>query len=142
MELKSFLQKIKEAIVPIVVIGAVILVSYIFKLGCPLKFVTGISCPGCGMTRAYLSLLHGDVKGAFFYHPLFFVLPLALVVYWARSIVGQRKCDIIMAILILSLLILYVYRMFCSDGSVVSFDPQSGLIFRIIKMIGGIKYVL
>ena len=30
---------------------------------CPIKYITGISCPGCGMTRAWLSLiLRGDIK--------------------------------------------------------------------------------
>ena len=70
-----------------------------------------------------------------------FVAPLAVVIYWARDIVGRKNCDIIMSILILSLLILYLYRMFCSDGSVVSFEPQNGMIFKVIRMIGGLKNV-
>jgi hypothetical protein len=30
----------------------------------------GIPCPGCGLTRATLTLLHGDVQGALRFHPL------------------------------------------------------------------------
>ncbi len=33
--------------------------------------VTGVPCPGCGMTRAFLHLLKGDILHAFQYHPLF-----------------------------------------------------------------------
>ena len=33
-------------------------------LPCPFHAVTGLWCPGCGMTRALHSLLHGDVAGA------------------------------------------------------------------------------
>ena len=32
---------------------------------CPFKLLTGVPCPGCGMTRAYLHLFEGDIQGAF-----------------------------------------------------------------------------
>lgn len=31
---------------------------------CPLFTLTGIACPGCGLTRAFHSLFHGDLLGA------------------------------------------------------------------------------
>jgi len=34
----------------------------------------GIPCPGCGLTRATLALLHGDVRGALRLHPLVWLL--------------------------------------------------------------------
>lgn len=40
---------------------------------CPLAFFLGLPCPGCGLTRATIALLHGDVHGAFVAHPLVFV---------------------------------------------------------------------
>ena len=43
---------------------------------CVFRLVTGIPCPGCGMTRAVLALLCGDVPAALAYHPLVFTLPL------------------------------------------------------------------
>lgn len=42
---------------------------------CVFHRVTGIQCPGCGMTRAFLCLLHGDWRGAWDLNP--FSLPLA-----------------------------------------------------------------
>lgn len=41
---------------------------------CPSAALLGIPCPGCGLTRATLALLHGDVGAAFHFHPLVFVL--------------------------------------------------------------------
>ena len=41
---------------------------------CPMATVLGIPCPGCGLTRATLALLKGDVRGALALHPLVFVL--------------------------------------------------------------------
>ena len=32
---------------------------------CPIHLVTGLRCPGCGMTRMALCLLRGDLRGAF-----------------------------------------------------------------------------
>ncbi len=42
---------------------------------CPFALLTGMACPGCGMTRALSHLLHGDMTTALIYHPL---SPLAL----------------------------------------------------------------
>lgn len=44
---------------------------------CPFKFVTGIPCPGCGMTRAFLAMAEADFVSAFRHNPFsipFFVL--------------------------------------------------------------------
>lgn len=37
---------------------------------CPMASSFGIPCPGCGLTRATLALLHGDVHHALAFHPL------------------------------------------------------------------------
>ncbi len=38
--------------------------------GCPFSMLTGLPCPGCGMTRAVNALLHGNWSQAITYHPL------------------------------------------------------------------------
>lgn len=40
---------------------------------CHFKLMTGMPCPGCGMTRALISLLHGDLATALWYHPFVIV---------------------------------------------------------------------
>ena len=53
---------------------------------CLFRFITDISCPGCGMTRACVSLAHGKFTAAWGYHPfVFFVVPLALGVSLAPA---------------------------------------------------------
>jgi hypothetical protein len=37
---------------------------------CPVALLTGRPCPGCGLTRATLALLHGHVREAVGIHPL------------------------------------------------------------------------
>lgn len=41
---------------------------------CPFALLTRHPCPGCGLTRATLALLHGDVASAVHFHPLVFVV--------------------------------------------------------------------
>lgn len=48
--------------------------------GCVFKKVTGLDCPGCGMTRATCATLNGDLGKAFYFNPVGMVLlPLALL---------------------------------------------------------------
>ena len=37
---------------------------------CVIRSHTGLYCPGCGLTRSCLSLLHGDVLLSLHFHPL------------------------------------------------------------------------
>ena len=45
-------------------------------MGCPIYELTGITCPLCGTTRAWLSFLGGDFMGALRFHPLFLLIPV------------------------------------------------------------------
>jgi hypothetical protein len=53
-----------------------------------LKLTTGLDCPGCGGTRAFWYVLHGDLPAAARHHLVFvFVLPFLLYLYvaWAAQ---------------------------------------------------------
>lgn len=43
---------------------------------CPLKSLTGIDCPGCGMQRSFIALLRGDFVHSLSLYPA--LLPLLL----------------------------------------------------------------
>jgi hypothetical protein len=47
---------------------------------CPLRTVTGIPCPFCGMTRGVTALVHGQVSSAFSYNPGAFLVVATAVV--------------------------------------------------------------
>ncbi len=55
---------------------------YTFGLSCIFQSIFGISCPGCGMTRALLAALHLDFKAAFSLHPMFWSVPLLYLYFW------------------------------------------------------------
>lgn len=37
---------------------------------CPLRFLVGLPCPGCGLTRSFCALAQGDLHNALHYHLL------------------------------------------------------------------------
>jgi hypothetical protein len=49
-------------------------------LGCPLRAMTGIPCPLCGMTRACVAAVHGHLGAALSFNPAGLLLIVAAVV--------------------------------------------------------------
>ncbi len=52
---------------------------------CPLRLVTGVPCPFCGMTRGVVAAVHGDVIGSLVFNPgavVLLALAVALLVAW------------------------------------------------------------
>jgi hypothetical protein len=92
-----------------------------------------LPCPGCGLTRAGLALLHGDVARATAFHPLAIVLvPLTAVLLATetaryvrtgnapRSTRLPRWADALAAALVAMLIVVWVARFFGYFGGPVS----------------------
>ena len=66
-------------------LGMLALVSHLPPDGagvpvCLFQAISGLPCPGCGLTRGLSSLIQGNAAAAFGYHPFaFIVLPLFLM---------------------------------------------------------------
>ncbi len=52
---------------------------YISGVGCVWRFLFHYPCPGCGITRACVALVHGDFKAAFEYNYMFISLPIIFI---------------------------------------------------------------
>ncbi len=60
-------------------------ILYIFtKQGLPCIFhkITGLYCPGCGITRMFISLFKLNIYQAFRYNPLVFILLIVSTIYF------------------------------------------------------------
>lgn len=60
---------------------------------CPFRAVTGLPCPGCGMTRAFCSIGHGDFAGAFGYNALAPFVFIGALLVWAHALATVLKLD-------------------------------------------------
>lgn len=106
-----------------------------FGITCPILYVTGISCAGCGMSRAWLCLLRGDLAGAFTYHPLFWLpVPGAVLLLFQRKI-PRRWFRWGIGTICALFLIVYLVRMLAIQDPVVVFRPSGGLVGRIVSRL-------
>jgi len=95
-------------------IFAAVLLFFVFIYECPVYAVFGIRCPGCGITRAYISALQFDFSAAFAHHPLFFIVaPLVSYVLLRNKLKkpldGKTETAILVTVTVLFAGV-YVYR--------------------------------
>lgn len=76
----------------LLLIGYLILGNYFhIYIDCPIKKITGLYCPGCGVTRMLSSMLTLDFYQAFRYNPLLFInLPIILFLL-IESIIAKKE---------------------------------------------------
>ena len=54
-----------------------------FSIPCLFNKITGLQCPGCGVTRMCISILKFDLKSAFDYNPVIFCfIPAGLYLFF------------------------------------------------------------
>lgn len=86
----------------------------LFDAFCPSVVITGLPCPGCGLTRSVLFFITGQWERSFYVHPLGFVVVLFVIycVYF-RYVRGKRIPGIkwMIALFFLALVFLFVVRM-------------------------------
>lgn len=133
-------KKLKELMIGVAAaVAAIFLLCTVFGYSCPMRILTGYPCPGCGMTRAYFALLKGDVKLAFYYHPLFLLpIPLVLLIIFEKRMPKKLNTALLSLIVFLFILV-YIIRM--SKGSpVLQGDYHEGIIWR--SLYDGINWIM
>jgi|SRR4030095_6914003 Protein of unknown function (DUF2752) len=79
----------------LIALGAAVTLVSFFALGfpawpCPFLKVTGLPCPGCGLTRALFFLIKGDLKTSLTYHAFAPLFLLGFLVVAVASVLPDR----------------------------------------------------
>ena len=102
---------------------------------CPIKYLTGISCAGCGMSRAWLAVFRGDFAAAFSFHPLFWLPGVAAAVFIFRKQLPAAVYRAFWSVVVVLALGVYLVRMLDPENEVVVFHPEAGLFARMFRAL-------
>lgn len=137
--IRLWVKKYKEPLYLMGCLGLFIALTQLMGITCLIKELTGVSCPGCGMTRATMALVKLDFAAAVYYHPLVFFLPpvvTGLIVFRVRKM--QRSLRVLIAASAVLLLVVYFYRMLVLSSPIVVFEPQNSLVARLWLRIASV----
>lgn len=126
--------KAKDKIIFIGFILVYVLVSSYFNLGCPIRLFTGLSCPGCGISRAWISVLHGSFREAFHYHPLFLTAPFIAGAILFEDKLPKKARNIFWYVIGALFVICYIIRI-AAGCDVLTFDFSAGIVGKVISGI-------
>lgn len=116
-------------------VAVVVVILDILGIGCPIKYVTGIACAGCGLTRAWKSVFELDFGMAFYYHPLYWFVPIVGGILWFKERMPGMVWKVLVGSSVIVVLAVYGIRLMDPNNTIVVIDVDNGLIGRIISLI-------
>lgn len=116
---------------------AFFLFIYIKYLGCPIRHFFGVSCPSCGMGRAYYALFRGEFREAFAFHPLFFLAVPLIFLFLHNDVfnfhISKKALNLTALISIFLFIAVYIIRVFIFHDPVLKPDFDSSVLHRILE---------
>ena len=93
---------------------ALILFAYsLLKITCPIKFIFGIECPACKMTRSTIALLKFDFRNSLSLNPMTVPVIIAVFLAFHKKLFKYEKLVTAIVIFIaIMTFIVYVLRFF------------------------------
>ena len=83
--------------ITITIIFLILLISYLYLgnklniyINCPIKEITGLYCPGCGITRMLQAILQLNFYQAFRHNPLLFISLPFFIFFTVEGIITKK----------------------------------------------------
>ncbi len=124
----------KQILIIIISLFILILLSLFGLYRCPFRYIFGVPCPLCGMTRAFISLLKLDISKAFYYHafwPVVIILSVLYFYFLFKNIKINKKMVCILDIIGILNLVYYFYRLLFLQ-EVVHIDFENSILYKIL----------
>ena len=97
---------------------------------CPFRALTGLPCPGCGLTRSWVYLMHGDIGSSLasnWFGPVLILAVVILALVSVRSrLSGKRPSDLDK--LVKSPVVLSLFALFLTYGAVRLILTMTGVV--------------
>ena len=97
---------------------------------CPFRALTGLPCPGCGLTRSWVYLMHGDIGSSLasnWFGPVLILAVVVLALVSVRSrLAGKRPVDLDK--LVKSRVVLGLFALFITYGAVRLILTMTGVV--------------
>lgn len=112
---RNFLQDIARLKAPLIVLTLYfIFMKKVFHMMCPVVLLTGFPCPGCGLTRAGISMLHGDFRAAWEQNLMIYPIVIFLILYIVFRYFLKKdttKFSWVLLMILGAMIVYYIYRM-------------------------------
>lgn len=123
----------RDFVLSLIAMGLIAVILFVFDIGCPTRFVTGVCCPGCGMTRAVIHLCKGDISCAMYYHPLVFTLPIIAILFVIKDRINKTILNTLLVIILVLFILIYLIRLFDSTNTVVYVDVTKSIFYKFLR---------
>ena len=87
------------------------------------------------MSRAMLALLRLDFAAAFYYHPLFILPFLCVIIFLLRKRIPEKLTKSIGVIFITMAVVVWFYRLLDPACDIVTFRPKEGAIAKLLVLL-------
>lgn len=134
MSRKGKLRRYSDLVIAAVVLTVYVGLSFLIPMQCPIQWLTGISCPGCGITRALTAFCKLDFAAAWYYHPvIFYLIPAAPVLLIAYLRNAKKLTEVLLWVTVGVMIAVYLYRLLVLHSPVVKADFSEGWIGGLFR---------
>lgn len=107
------IRNIKDKVLTVFLMIAIILLMYFLDISCFWIKLFKFPCPGCGMTRAYINLLHLDFRKAFDYHPMFWSVPILGVMFFTDGKIFKQQWinSLVLVLILIGFFACWIFRL-------------------------------